>query len=101
MKKTRSMNSYSDSVADSQAKSKGPGSDPRLLVNIFASKKRSKFLIESVSTDVLADDAGSDCVEVTIKTTRGDFSLWLTTKHDRKEGAVLLQPGPMVIVDDF
>ena len=72
-----------------------------MLVNILARKKRPKFLIEHVSTDMHADDAGSDCVEVTIKTTKGDFNLWITTKHDSKENALLVQLGPRVIVDDF
>lgn len=46
MKKTRSTNSCFDSVADSQAKSKGPGSDPRLLVNILGGQSLDQKNLE-------------------------------------------------------
>jgi len=100
MKKTRSKNLSSGLVDSStDCKEQTPGSDPRLLVNILAKQKSQRFLIESVSTDLL--DSSSDCVEITLRTTRGDFYFWVTTKHGRKDGSVLLQTGPMVSVGEF
>ena len=82
-----------------EADASEPGKDPRLLVNILGSHSMAsnQFLITEVENDLFGTP--SDLVELRVRTTQGEFCLWIQTK-DREDGTILIEPGPMVRVGE-